>query len=201
MTETDPDNDDPCLTSTALRIIEAAEALFGARSYRDVTVAEICHRSEIATGSFYNYFDSKGSLFAALVRNINRDVRKAMHLAIRDATNQREVEVRSFEAFFDLMSDRPHVYRIVREAEFVAPDLFREYYEHLARGFARGVRWAQQRQEVDPDFDPEVIAYIYMGVGYFVGMRWAEWTGGAHIPADIKKEVQAVLARALPPRD
>jgi len=76
---------------------------------------------------------------------------------------------------------------------------FREYYERLARGYARGVRVAQLAGEVDPRYDPEVIAYIYTGLGHFVGMRWAEWTAGSRVPDDVFDDLMDVLARGLPP--
>jgi len=80
------------------------------------------------------------------------------------ADNQRARERAAFRAYFDLVSQRPWIFRIVREAEFLAPGEFRPYYERLARGYARGVRVAQLAGEVDPRYDPEVIAYIYTGL-------------------------------------
>jgi len=41
------------------------------------------------------------------------------------------------------VSKRPWLYRIVRESEFVAPALFRDYYESPGPGLLRGVRVAQ----------------------------------------------------------
>ena len=95
--------------------------------------------------------------------------------------------------------DRPWIDRIVREAEFVAPAVFREYYEHLTRGYARGVRHAQLNREVDARYDPEVIAFMYTGIGNFVGMRWADWTAGGQVPDDVIEDVLEVLRRGLPP--
>lgn len=115
--------------------------------------------------------------------------------------NQRARERAAFRAYFDLMSQRPWIYRIVREAEFLAPAEFRGHYERLARGYARGVRAAQLVGEVDPRYDPEVIAYIYTGLGHFVGMRWAEWTAGGRVPDDVFEDLMDVLARGLPPVD
>lgn len=191
----------------AQRLLAAAEELFGERTYRHATVAEICARAGIATGSFYAYFGSKQELFVALVRAINADVRAAMRTAIEGAAaaaggepGQRAVERAGFRAFFDLLSKRPWIYRIVRESEFVAPGLFQEYYERLARGYARGVRYAQLSGDVDPRYDPEVLAYVYAGVGYTIGMRWAEWTAGGHVPDDVLDCLLEVLARGLPPR-
>jgi AcrR family transcriptional regulator len=185
----------------AERLLAAAEHLFGERSYRRTNVADICARAGIATGSFYAHFGSKADIFAAVVRRINADLRAAMSAALEQAANnQRARERAAFRAFFDLLSRRPWIDRIVRESEFVDPGLFREYYERLARGYARGVRQAQLAGEVDARYDPEVIAYLYTGAGNFIGMRWADWTAGGHVPDDVLDDVLEVLARGLPPR-
>ena len=182
------------------RLLGAAEELFGERSYWRTTVADICARAGIATGSFYAHYDSKAAIFIAVVRQINEDLRKAIRAAIEAAGDgQRDAERASFRAFFTLLSERPWIDRIVREAEFVAPAVFREYYEHLTRGYARGVRQAQLNREVDARYDPEVIAYIYLGIGHFIGMRWADWTAGGQVPDDVAEDVLEVLRRGLPP--
>ena len=184
------------------RLIAAAEKLFGERSYQRTSVAEICAKAGIATGSFYAHFASKREIFTAVVHTINADLRAAMQDALRKAgDNQRARERAAFRAFFDLLSARPWIDRIVRESEFVDPGLFREYYEHLARGYARGVRRAQLAGEVDTRYDPEVIAYLYTGAGNFIGMRWADWTAGGRVPDDVLDDVLEVLARGLPPRE
>jgi AcrR family transcriptional regulator len=181
-------------------VLAAAEHLFGERSYRRTTVADICAAAGMATGSFYAHFGSKADIFAAVIRRINADLREAMASALRTAQdNQRARERASFRAYFDLMSQRPWIFRIVREAEFLAPGEFREYYERLARGYARGVRAAQLAGEVDARYDPEVIAYVYTGLGHFIGMRWAEWTAGGRVPDDVFDDIMNVLARGLPP--
>ena len=185
----------------AERLLSAAEHLFGERSYRRTSVAGICARAGIATGSFYAHYRSKADIFAAVVRRINADLRAAMSAALEQAhDNQRARERAAFGAFFDLVSRRPWIDRIVRESEFVDPGLFREYYERLARGYARGVRQAQLAGEVDARYDPEVIAYLYTGVGNFIGMRWADWTAGGQVPADVLDDVLEVLGRGLAPQ-
>ena len=162
----------------AERLLSAAEHLFGERSYWRTTVAEICAMAGIATGSFYAHFDSKAGIFAAVIRRINSDLRGAFRAALESAEeNQRARERACFRAYCDLTSKRPWIYRIVREAEFVAPAEFRAYYERLANGYAGGVRTAQAEGDIDAGYNPEVIGYLYTGLGNFIGMRWAEWTG------------------------
>src|SRR5580692_7530443 len=183
------------------RLLTAAEELFGERSYHRTTVADICARAGMATGSFYSYYESKAEIFAAVVRAINTDLRQAMKAALEHTDGgQRNRERASFRAYFDMLSTRPWIDRIVRESEFVDPGLFREYYEHLARGYARGVRAAQMDRDIDARYDPEVIAYAYTGIGNFVGMRWAEWTAGGRVPEDVLDDVLELLGRGLAPK-
>ena len=183
-------------------LLRAAEELFGERSYHRTTVADICARAGMATGSFYSYYGSKAEIFAAVVRAINTDLRQAMRAALEHAEDgQRARERAAFRAYFDMLSDRPWIDRIVRESEFIDQGLFREYYEHLVRGYARGVRAAQIAHEVDARYDPEVIAFAYTGIGNFVGMRWADWTAGGRVPDDVLDDVLEILARGLAPKD
>jgi AcrR family transcriptional regulator len=183
------------------RLLAAAEELFGERSYQKTTVAGICARAGIATGSFYAHYGSKAEIFAAVVRAINADLRAAMRQALeRSDGGQRARERECFRVYFEMVSKRPWIDRIVRESEFIEPGLFREYYEHLARGYARGVRAAQLAGDVDPRYDPEVVAYAYTGIGNFVGMRWADWTAGGQVPPDVLDDVLELLARGLEPR-
>jgi AcrR family transcriptional regulator len=185
----------------AQRLLAAAEELFGERSYRRTTVAGICARAGMATGSFYTHYSSKAEIFAAVVRGINTDLRTAMKNALETSDgSQRTRERECFRVYFEMVSKRPWIDRIVRESEFIEPGLFREYYEHLARGYARGVRAAQRAGDVDPRFDPEVVAYAYTGIGNFVGMRWADWTAGGQVPPDVLDDVLELLARGLAPR-
>jgi AcrR family transcriptional regulator len=155
----------------------------------------------MATGSFYSYYGSKAEIFAAVVRGINTDLRWSMKEALEHTGGgQRARERAAFRAYFDMLSRRPWIERIVRESEFIDPGLFREYYEHLTRGYARGVRAAQLAREVDAQYDPEVIAFAYTGIGNFVGMRWADWTAGGRVPEDVLNDVLQLLARGLPPQ-
>jgi hypothetical protein len=59
---------------------------------------------------------------------------------------------------------------------------------------------AQLAGEIDARYDPEVLAWIYTGLGNFVGMRWAEWTSGGRVPDDVFDDLMSVLANGLPLR-
>jgi AcrR family transcriptional regulator len=154
----------------------------------------------IATGSFYRYFPSKRALIVEVLRELNRDLRRAMREAIGDADSYPDRERRAFAGFFTFLGRHPNLFRIQRQVEFIAPDAYREYYDELARRYARAAKDAMVRGELDPRFDPDFLAYaVYIGVAHFVGLRWAEWSGGGTVPKDIAEQVYLLLDKALRP--
>jgi AcrR family transcriptional regulator len=122
----------------AQRLLTAAEELFGQRSYHRTTVADICARAGMATGSFYSYYESKAEIFAAVVRAINTDLRRAMKEALEHTdAGQRNRERASFRAYFDMLStqmDRDIDARY--DPEVIA-------YAYTGIGNFVGMRWAE----------------------------------------------------------
>src|SRR5260370_38916912 len=62
----------------AERLLSAAEHLFGERSYSRTSVAGICARAGMATGSFYAHFHSKADIFVAGIRQLHPHLRAAL---------------------------------------------------------------------------------------------------------------------------
>lgn len=182
-----------------VRLLQAAEDLFGIRSYERTRVEDLAAAAGLATGSFYRFFPSKRDLLVELLRSLSRELRAEIRQAIEAATSQREVERGGFEAFFAFLSRHPHLFRIQRQVEFVAPEAYREYFEELAFRYARGAKEAMIEGEMDPRFDPEFLAYAYLGLAHFVGMRWVEWTHGGRVPDGVFDQVLLFLEKALRP--
>lgn len=59
---------------TKQRLLDAAFALFYARSYADVGVQEICEKAGVKKGSFYHFFPSKRDLTLAVLNQSWTDV-------------------------------------------------------------------------------------------------------------------------------
>lgn len=194
--------DRPASPDIRSRILQAAEGLFGTRSYERTRVADVARAAGIATGSFYRHFPSKRALVVELLRELNRELRRQMREAIGTATHQPDRERRAFTAFFTFLERHPYLFRIQRQVEFVAPAVYREFFDELARRYARAAKDAMVRGEIDPRFDPDFLAYaVYIGVAHFVGLRWAEWTEGGAVPRDIAEQVFLLLNKALRPDD
>lgn len=167
---------------TRQQLLDAAEAAFGSRGYFEASVVDITRRARVAQGTFYVYFPSKRAIFAELVRERSRDLRRTIRGAIAGISDRREVERRGFEAFFKFIRRHRAMYRIVRQAEFVDPRLFRWYYQRFADGYIPALRAAMGDGQIRA-LDPEVLTYCLMGIADFLGMRWVLWEKNGLRPA------------------
>jgi AcrR family transcriptional regulator len=161
--------------ATRRRLLEAAEVVFSEQGYHEASIVKITERAGIGLGTFYLYFDSKQSIFEALVIDLNRRVRHSMSEAMEGASSRLDAERAGFAGFFRFTAEHPALYRVVREAEFVSPEVLRLHYTRIVEGYEAGLRAAQRSGDVDPLLDPETTAWALMGMGELIGMRFLLW--------------------------
>ncbi|PZU30252.1 MAG: TetR family transcriptional regulator, partial [Microbacterium sp.] len=157
------------------KLLEAAEEVFAGLGYHEASIVKITERAGIGLGTFYLYFDSKQQIFEELVVDLNRRVRHSMSEAMAGASGRIEAERAGFEGFFRFTAAHPALYRVVREAEFVSPEMLRLHYTRIVDGYEAGLRAAQREGDVDEALDPEVTAWALMGAGELIGMRYLLW--------------------------
>jgi len=192
--------------ATRRRLLEAAEVVFAEQGYHEASIVKITERAGIGLGTFYLYFDSKQSIFEALVVDLNRRVRHSMSEAMAGATSRLEAERAGFAGFFRFTAAHPALYRVVREAEFVSPEVLRLHYTRIVDGYEAGLRAAQQAGDVDAALDPATTAWALMGMGELIGMRFLLWERDAqgNPPAELDPAVFDAMTRfidnALAPR-
>ena len=65
-----PDGDGPRSSAVADRILDVAIEAFGLHSYGEVSVADLCAGADVAKGTFYRHFDSKGQVFVRAAERV-----------------------------------------------------------------------------------------------------------------------------------
>jgi AcrR family transcriptional regulator len=181
---------------TRRRLLEAAEAVFADLGYHDASIVKITEAAGVGQGTFYLYFASKKDVFDELVVDLNHRVRQAMTEAASQGTTRAEMERLGFAGYFRFVAEHPALYRIIRQAEFVSPEMLHLHYERLTSGYVAGLRQAMEAGEI-ADGDPELLAWALMGIGELVGMRWILWNGRTELPADVLEELGRIITRAL----
>ena len=183
-------------TRTRQRLLEAAETVFAEHGYHDASIVKLTEAAGVGQGTFYLYFGSKQDVFDELVRDLNRRVRHAMKEASSQGKTRLEAELLGFRAYFRFTADHPALYRIIRQAEFVSPEMLRYHYDRLSSGYVEGLRSAVERGEI-AELDPEVAAWALMGMGELIGMRWILWEENHEMPKAVLDELARIISCVL----
>lgn len=130
------------------------------------------------------------------MRWLGHELRAEVKQAGARAPSRIEVEVAGFRAFFAFIERHRQTYRIVKQAETVDPAVYREYYERFAEGYRDAIAAAAAREEYAPYQHPEAVAYMLMGLGDFLGMRYLLWQEGP-VPDAVFADLALFLRRAL----
>jgi len=163
---------------TLRKILDAARDEFGEHGFAESSIVGITQRAGVALGTFYTYFDSKESVFQALVSDMSAQVRDHVAPAFKDATDALDGERRALESFLQFARKHRDVYRIIDEAEFVEPRAYREHYQTTASRIAGRLIAARDKGEISSgysDDELDVLAWAIMGANVFLGLRFSVW--------------------------
>lgn len=166
---------------TQRAILDAAAAEFGEKGFHESSIVSITIRAGVALGSFYTYFESKEALFKALVQDMSGRVRDQVAPVLRGHTGSAvAAEGVALEAFLRFAREHKEIYRIIDEAEFVAPEDWRAHYLNTAARILERLQAARAKGElrVEPG---EVHAWAIMGMNVFLGLRFGVMDGSADL--------------------
>lgn len=149
-------------------ILAAARSVFSSLGYEAATVRDVIGATELAAGTFYNYFRDKESVLRALLDEKMAEMRERAREARRDATTVEEVVRRTLNLAFAMVVEDREVFELMQrnagairaildEPSFVAQrdDLRRDLDRVLRRSGVRGV-------------DPEYLAAAISGLAFEV---------------------------------
>jgi AcrR family transcriptional regulator len=159
---------------TKLKLLAAAEKVFGDRGYSDSSINQITRKARVGMGTFYIYYDSKSEIFVDLIKKLNHDLRKSISISVNGLSTRKEIEITGFRSFFEFLKQHKKLYRIIRQAEYVDPELFQWYYNEISKGYAEGLSVAMDSREVRR-MDPELLSFELMGIADFIGMKYILW--------------------------
>jgi AcrR family transcriptional regulator len=92
-------------------LLKAARAVFAEMGYGAASVRDIVRRTDLASGTFYNYFKDKDEIFEAVVGELTGELLKRHSNGRAKATTAEEFFHRHYAVYFDF---------IVEDAELLA---------------------------------------------------------------------------------
>ena len=184
--------------STLRALFDAAAQVVGEVGYADASIARITARANVAQGTFYNYFGSRQDLFDQLLPRLGAGMLDYIGARIDPEARGAEREVERIRAYFRYLDEHPEFYRILYEAETLAPVAHARHMEIIADGFVRALRRSRERGEMPDAFDDrdlEPVAYILLAARGYLSMRYGAGRGGGGRVPDWVVDAYAKLVR------
>lgn len=155
-------------------ILAAAREVFADIGYGAATVRDIVRGTELATGTFYNYFPDKESVLRAMAEDDAEGLRARVREGrARAATLEQFVEG-GFRGYFSYIAEDPSYFELMRRNAGTIRTLLDE--PALGAGVSElldDLRDAIDRGEM-PDVDADYMTAAMVGVAFEVGTRMVE---------------------------
>lgn len=160
--------------ATRRALVEAAAEVVGEFGYTDASIARITSRAGVALGTFYNYFETRQALFDILLPELGQDLIAYVGERVRGSRDTLEMEERGFRAFFAFLSENPAFYRILNEAETLAPKAHHAHFEALSSRYVAALHKGQKRGELSgyDESELETIVYLLMAARSYLTLRF-----------------------------
>ncbi|MBN8605640.1 MAG: TetR/AcrR family transcriptional regulator [Caulobacterales bacterium] len=183
---------------TLRRLLDAAGEEFGQRGFHETAISHITQRAGVGLGTFYVYFKSKEEVFRALVADMGARTRHALSESVKDAPNRLEAERLGIRAYLEFVRTHKSLYRVVMEAQFVAPEAYRAYYRVFSDAYGQQLSQAAKRGEIS-DGDTDVRVWVLMGASTFLGLKFGVWEDDADVNA-VSEAAADLMINGLAPR-
>ena len=157
-------------------ILAAALSVFAELGYGATSVRDIVRRTDLASGTFYNYFPDKDAVFRALVEETGVEARRRVRSARRSARTAEGFVESGYRAFFAFIVEDPARFAFMRSNLETIRDRFGDAV--LPAGteeLAEDLRAAVAAGHLAP-VDVEYCAHAMVAVGLELGARLAERT-------------------------
>lgn len=161
-------------------ILAAAREVFAELGYDAAGVRDIVRRTDLASGTFYNYFPDKESAFRAVVEESAQEVRRRLRKARAGARTLGEFVGDAYRAWFEFLVEDELLFELMQRNAGPIRALFGDPI--LGAGvedLLDDLRAAIDRGDLPP-MDADYMAGAMAGVALELGVRMAE-----RKPADV----------------
>ncbi|MBW3653289.1 MAG: TetR/AcrR family transcriptional regulator [Actinobacteria bacterium] len=151
-------------------ILDAARAVFAEVGFGGASVRDVIRRTDLASGTFYNYFSDKEALFRAVLEESAEKVRARVQAARREAHSLEEFVAAGYREYFGFLADDPEAFALMRRNSGTIRTMFDEPIfgagiDELAADLRRAMKIG-----IVPKLDAEYMAAAMVGSALEVGV-------------------------------
>ena len=155
-------------------ILEAARNLFLKSGYDAVTIRDVIHSTDLAAGTFYNYFRTKEDLLRALIEERVLELTDQLRQVRGQARSLDEFVHGAYLAAFTAIVQEPVLYHLMMRNEHVVRSLYQESVMGISTRALRDDIRDATRRGIMPAVDADYLAAAFFGAGYEMGRLLTE---------------------------
>src|SRR2546423_11464500 len=97
------------------KLLEAARKVFAEKGYGEATARDIVRETDLATGTFYNYFEDKQDAFMALLDEMAEKGRAIARAQRQDSARSLEERIaNAYRAYFEWAVEEDEMFEVFR---------------------------------------------------------------------------------------
>lgn len=174
-------------------ILRAGSEVFGELGYGAASVRDIVRRTDLATGTFYNYFPDKESVLREIMDDVAAQIRTRARAARRHSTDLEGFVADGFRAYYEVVAADRRLFELLRRnagtirAMFDEPAVFAGHAE-----LEEDLRAAVAAGALPDTLDVRYLAGAMVGAGFEVAVLMLD-----RDPPDVEGAVAFVTALFL----
>lgn len=154
-------------------ILMAARSCFRDKGYDNTTIRDIVRQTNLAAGTFYNYFSSKQDIFIALLTDFLDHLNRNLSERRQTAQSAEQFVCSTYQALFDATARDPLVYELAHRNDQAIKELFGSGVLGMAMlSLEEDVRAAIDNGLL-PKVDAEYLCASFFGVAYEISLKVA----------------------------
>ncbi|MBP6062522.1 MAG: TetR/AcrR family transcriptional regulator [Fusobacteriaceae bacterium] len=148
------------------QLLHHGEKLFGEYGYNNVKIIDITKNSNMAIGTFYNYFEKKEQFLEEITTQLSNSILFFLDFNSKNITNLLEKHINYLFLLIAFFEKSPYRYQIIRESEFVSSEISKEYFNNLENLYLKSFE--------DTDYDDEqkkLLSNFLIGISHYMGIE------------------------------
>jgi AcrR family transcriptional regulator len=157
------------------KLLGAARRVFADKGLGEATARDIVRETDLATGTFYNYFADKEDAFRALLAELSERARDAVRAQRREPGRSLEQRIHgAYHAYFEMAVEDRELFAVFRRNAGVIALMPEDglFETGIAELFDDLMDWAREGEL--PDVDLDYLATAMVGTGFQVATHLAD---------------------------
>jgi AcrR family transcriptional regulator len=156
-------------------ILDAATEVFTEMGYGAASIRDVIRRTGLASGTFYNYFPDKQSVFRAVLDEHTTELRRRLRDARARARDAETIVREGFQTYFAFIVEDRALFEMLRRNAGTVRELFdTPALESGILELLEDLRTLAARGELPASLDLDALAAAMGGVAFELGIRLSE---------------------------